>query len=97
MVMRAKKKFVVVAYDIANDKRRSYVVKILEKVGTRVNNSVFECILTDAQFEKLKKAIWSKIDEREDQVVYYSICVDCYTKIIYQPIFKKTYEKVFFI
>lgn len=94
MVMRAKKNFVVVAYDVSDDRRRSRVVKIIEKVGVRINYSVFECLLTDAQYEKLKHDIGDKINPKEDTVVYYPICVDCYTKIVYQPALRKKYEKV---
>lgn len=94
MVMRAKKNFVVVAYDVSDDRRRSRVVKLLEKVGVRINYSVFECLLTDAQYEKLQNDILSKIKPKEDTVVYYPICVDCYTKIVYQPSIRRKYEKV---
>ncbi|MDE6681783.1 MAG: CRISPR-associated endonuclease Cas2, partial [Muribaculaceae bacterium] len=76
MVMRAKKNFVVIAYDIADDRRRNKVMKVLEKVGTRINLSVFECMLTDRQFEKLKKDIYDKINIKEDSVAYYPICVN---------------------
>ena len=94
MVMRAKKNFVVVAYDVSDDKRRSRVVKLLEKVGVRVNYSVFECLLTDVQYENLRNSIEDKIKSKEDTVVYYPICVDCYTKIVYQSASRRTYEKV---
>lgn len=94
MVMRAKKNFIVVAYDVADDRRRSHVVKLLEKVGVRINFSVFECLLTDTQFTKLQYEISQKIKAKKDIVVYYPICVDCYTKIVYQPKPKRTFEKV---
>lgn len=94
MVMRAKKKFVVVAYDISDDKRRSHVVKILEKVGIRVNYSVFECMLTDVQYQKLQANLLSLIKIREDTIVYYPICIDCYGKIVYQSTAKHSYEKI---
>lgn len=94
MVMRAKKNFVVVAYDVSDDRRRSHVVKILEKVGVRINYSVFECLLTDMQYEKLRNDILSKIKPKEDTVVYYPICVNCYTKIVYQSSPRRKYEKV---
>ncbi len=57
------KHFYVVAYDIADDRRRSKVVKVLEAIGHRVNFSVFECMLTDIQYRnyccplKLKRAL----------------------------------------
>lgn len=94
MVMRAKKNFIVIAYDIGDDRRRSHVVKLLEKVGVRINFSVFECMLTDSQYIKLKTEIYKKIKPREDTVVYYPICMDCYSKIVYQPELKRKYEKV---
>lgn len=94
MVMKAKKNFVVVAYDVSDDRRRSRVVKLLESVGVRVNYSVFECMLTDAQYEKLRQNIGKAIKPREDCVVYYPICLDCYTKIVYQPTSRRVYEKV---
>ena len=92
MVMRAKKNFVVVAYDISDDRRRSRVVKLLEKVGVRVNYSVFECMLTDSQYEKLRRDIGGAINRKEDSVVYYPICVDCYAKIVYQPAVRRIYK-----
>lgn len=97
MVMRAKKNFVVVAYDIADERRRSHVVKILEKVGVRVNYSVFKCLLTDVQFGKLQEDIGSKISIREDRVAYYPVCVNCYTKIVYQPNRNVKYDKVLLV
>lgn len=94
MVMRAKKNFVVVAYDVSDDRRRSHVVKVLEKVGVRVNYSVFECMLTDIQYKKLQSTLLSKIKLKEDTIIYYPICVDCYTKIVYQSTSKQRHEKV---
>lgn len=94
MVMRAKKNFVVVAYDISDDRRRSRVVKLLEKVGVRVNYSVFECMLTDSRYEKLRRDIGGAINRKEDSVIYYPICVDCYVKIVYQPAVRRIYGSV---
>ena len=94
VVMRTKKNFIVVAYDIADDLRRSHVIKLLEKVGVRINFSVFECLLTNRQFNQLQREISQEIKAKEDIVVYYPICMDCYTKIVYQPKQKRTFEKV---
>lgn len=82
--IRAKKKFVVIAYDITTTKRRNKIVKILEKAGTRINYSVFECMITDPQFKRIQKDIEKIIDKDEDRVVYYPICMKCYSKLIYQ-------------
>jgi len=83
-MVRAKRIFCVIAYDISDNRQRNRVVKMLQKYGVRVNLSVFECIFTESQFEKVKKAIETKIS-RDDSIVYYTICVNCYTKIVYQP------------
>ena len=48
-----RKHFYVVTYDIGDDKRRQKVVKLLESIGTRMNFSVFECMLTDVQYRKM--------------------------------------------
>lgn len=97
MVMRAKKNFIVIAYDISDDRRRNHVVKLLEKVGLRINLSVFECLLTDGQYAKLQNDISKKIKVKEDLVIYYPICLDCYSKIVYQPDQKRKFEKVLVI
>ena len=97
MVMRAKKNFIVIAYDISDDRRRNHVVKLLEKVGLRINFSVFECLLTDNQYTKLQNDIAKRINFKEDLVIYYPICMDCYSKILYQPEQKRKFEKILVI
>jgi len=83
---RPKKIFCIVAYDIENDKQRTQTAKLLEKYGTRVNYSVFECLFTDKQFSSVKESIKKKIDSRNDTVIYYTVCIDCYSKIVYEPV-----------
>ena len=83
-MVKAKKIFCVVAYDIQDDRSRIQISKILEKYGTRINYSVFECMFTDRQFQKIQINL-----ER-----YYPMCINCYTRIIYQPIRKKIIKTV---
>jgi len=92
--MRAKKNFIVIAYDVSNNLRRSRIVRLLEKLGSRINYSLFECIITDNQYCKLQHDIEKIINQKEDTVVYYPICVNCYSKTIYQPFLERKYEKV---
>ena len=68
--MRATKKFIVVAYDISNTKRRNRVVKILRQYGVRVNLSVFECMLSESQFENLKTSVAETINISHDKIIY---------------------------
>lgn len=94
MKTRISKRMVVVAYDIKSDRRRSHVVKILERIGVRVNFSVFECLLTDKQYDSLRNDILKCISPKEDSIVYYPICLNCFTQIIYQPEKKNDYDLV---
>lgn len=79
------KTFWVIAYDITDDLRRSRIVKVMERHGTRVNYSVFECLLTDVQLRKLQEKIAGLMHPSEDCVIYYPLCLDCYSKIAYYP------------
>lgn len=83
--MRAKKIFYIVAYDVVDNKRRCRVSQLLEKYGIRVNYSVFECMFTERQFGTVQQKIKKLIHPKEDTVIYYPCCVNCFTKIVYQP------------
>jgi len=74
------KKFVVIAYDIEDDKRRRQVSKLLEAVGIRVNKSVFECLLAESRLVKLQGHIARKT-VRGDSVLYYPLCRSCIEKV----------------
>lgn len=79
------KGFWVVAYDIADNRRRSRVIKIIERYGERVNYSVFECMFTCKQLENIRERILKVISLSEDSVIFYPLCRDCYSKVIYTP------------
>lgn len=79
------KHFYVIAYDIGDDKRRDKVVKVLENVGTRVNYSVFECMLTDVQYKKICDRLEKNVVKREDWINIYPLCTECYARIRYIP------------
>lgn len=81
----ARKQFVVVAYDIADDRRRNRVVRVLEHFGTRANYSVFECCVTVSQLARIKTKLGAIINPSDDTIIYYPICVNCFCKIEYQP------------
>ena len=52
-------------------------------------------MLTRTQLETLQKEIAPLINKKEDTVVYYPICVQCFSKIIYMPACRyKKAEKV---
>jgi CRISPR-associated protein Cas2 len=74
------KQFLVVAYDIADDRRRQRIAKVLKHHGLRCNESVFECTLTDAKIESLKLKLAQLADEDEDIILYYYLCMPCVMK-----------------
>ncbi len=66
------KKFYVVCYDIKDNSRRTKVFKIMRNFGTRVQFSVFECILEEKVLKKMLKKVLSIIKEDEDSIrIYY--------------------------
>lgn len=94
--MKAKKIFCVVAYDISDNRRRNKIIKVLDKYGIRVNYSVYECMFTHIQFGKVQERIAKLIVDKEDTVIFYPICIDCFSKIVYQP-YRRTGSKVILI
>lgn len=75
------KKYIVVAYDISDDKRRDKICDILSGYGKRVNYSVFECFLTEREIERLKSRIKKHFKRGEDSILYYYLCKDCLEKV----------------
>jgi CRISPR-associated protein Cas2 len=70
--------FLVISYDIIDDRRRLRVAATLEDFGERVQKSVFECHLEDAQIADLKARIETELDTEQDRVRYYQLCPkDC--------------------
>ncbi len=66
--------FIVVSYDITDDKRRNAVSEELLNFGKRVQKSVFECFLEEQQILELKARLETLIDPAEDHVRYYFLC-----------------------
>lgn len=64
---------ILIAYDICQPKRLSQVAKTLSDYGFRVQYSVFECRLEDAQFRQLWEKLTSLIDPADDKLVAYQL------------------------
>ncbi|WP_075063460.1 CRISPR-associated endonuclease Cas2 [Ornatilinea apprima] len=74
------KQFILVVYDISNDKRRTKLHNTLLNFGTPVQYSVFECLLTDKEKETMLKAVKRVIRPRKDRLRFYYICAACLKK-----------------
>ncbi|MEW6141528.1 MAG: CRISPR-associated endonuclease Cas2 [Chloroflexota bacterium] len=89
--------FIVVTYDIPGDHRRNRVAKALEGFGYRVQFSVFECEVDEAQFRKMREKVAGRINPEEDSVRYYLICQSCLAKIIIDGLGQVQREKPLFV
>lgn len=68
----------VVTYDVATDtaagrRRLRQVAKICEGFGQRVQKSVFECTVSDAQLTLLEHHLLRAIEPREDSLRIYRL------------------------
>lgn len=68
--------FVIISYDISDDKRRLKTMKALQDYGTRVQYSVFECRLEPAQLRKLMERIRPFVREPQDSIRFYFVSAD---------------------
>ena len=66
----------IIAYDIANNKKRKKVANELEGLGYRVTKSVFECELSKTRLAKHEKFL-RKTSSKSDSVRLYRICENC--------------------
>ncbi len=68
---------IVICYDIADDKRRRRVDKVLSGYGVRVQESVFEADLHEKHYLEVRRKLKKEIDENEDNVRFYRQCLRC--------------------
>lgn len=65
---------IMICYDVADNRRRNKIARLLEGWGERVQDSVFECHVTPAQQRRIINDIAKLIDAEEDKVRYYALC-----------------------
>ena len=73
--------FYVIAYDIPDDRRRTKVHKILSGFGTWTQYSLFECFLSKKELVQLKAKLAKHLEDRQDSVRFYPLCVNCVEKV----------------
>lgn len=70
--------FAVICYDIFDDRRRRHVSLVLESNGWRVQESVFECRLSEGETIRLLRRLECLIDrEAGDQLLAIQLCPRC--------------------
>ena len=75
--MKKQSQFVLIVYDISNDRRRTKLHNLLLDYGTPVQYSAFECRLHEKDLFNLKNDIRRIIRPRKDNVRYYYLCANC--------------------
>jgi CRISPR-associated protein Cas2 len=73
MNMSAQADFTVIAFDVADDRRRRALVRVLESFGERVLESVFEAWLTPPERRRLENLALRCIDCAEDRLAFYAL------------------------
>lgn len=67
----------IIAYDIASDRRRNRVAKCLAGYGWRVNYSVFACEVDAGSLDAIKRKTEALIKRPADSVLYFLLCSAC--------------------
>ena len=72
---------ILVCYDVrtedrAGERRLRQVARACVDVGQRVQKSVFECIVTDAQLEAFRRKLLAIIKVEEDSLRFYRLATD---------------------
>lgn len=75
--------FILVTYDIENDRRRTKIHKVLEGFGTAVQFSVFECFVSEDDYAFLRMKLQNLLDRKHplDSIRYYVLCRSCVERL----------------
>lgn len=63
----------VIAFDVANDRRRRRLTRVLQAWGQRVLESVFEAWLTETQCNRLEQQALECINPDADRLALYTL------------------------
>jgi len=73
--------FLVVSYDVPDNRRRTRIANVCEDFGVRVQKSVFECILSERELATMCGRLLAAYDESEDSIRIYRFCQACEGRI----------------
>ena len=72
----------LVSYDVASDKRRRKLFKLLHRWGAPLQKSVFRCRVHAAGFERMRREAEKLIDFETDSVLYVFLCPRCLERVV---------------
>ena len=67
----------LVCYDIADDRRRQHVSELLLDYGSRVQESVFECLIDAPLAAQLQERLRKSIETESDSIFVFPLCDAC--------------------
>ena len=70
----------VVAYDVAQTRRRTKIMNKLKDHGLRVQFSVFECEMDPPRMDQLKSELLPLMNLRQDRLHIYRLCETCFLR-----------------
>lgn len=73
--------WVILCYDMVDDRRRARLYQVMQGFGRAVQRSVFECELSAAELERLRRRVRRLIDPARDSVRLYVLCEECARRI----------------
>ena len=71
----------VITYDIADDKRRTKVHKVLLGQGKWTQYSLFDCFLSRKDLVRLQAKLAQHLVAAQDSVRFYALCTNCVSRV----------------
>jgi CRISPR-associated protein Cas2 len=71
---------IVVAYDVSDDQSRAQLSAFLSIYGSRIQKSVYMCLVDDVSLDLLRERVDQLIDHDHDVVHVFFECVGCNAK-----------------
>lgn len=73
----------VVCYDIADDRRRNAIARMLDAYGDRIQESIFELPVDANRLQECLDNIMERFVPTEDGLIVYALCGSCDDKAQY--------------
>lgn len=87
----------VVCYDISNDAMRSRLSRRLLDFGVRIQESVFECVLTEELFGRMMGVLRRLPLAESDRVRVYRVCGSCVERVEIYGLGEVTEDPAFYL
>ncbi|WP_246777845.1 CRISPR-associated endonuclease Cas2 [Buchananella hordeovulneris] len=72
----------IIAYDIASNRRRTRIAALLEGWGFRIQESVFQLSVSQAELAEIQRQLQELIVESDDVIHIYRLCRSCANGIV---------------